>query len=748
MTQPTPPVLLYDFSSELGTEFGLHLDANFDAIVTSLDETIANLALIQRDDGAIRNQTVHSNAFTSDALALMAGSSVASTTVSWLPRGTWLTATLYNVGNIIETGSPATAYVCSVQHTSGVFATDYAAHKWVVLSAPRTLISADVTGALGFTPVNKAGDTMTGALTLVTASNFAGMTISNALMASQDLLTIDKGFYSAYASAKSDIVYGFAANVVRTAGDYLVVGAQTSAIGAGATTGTMFGSNFNAVGLNSFAGALVGQEIDIASFDPSNQSNKWALNIVFANRAGANPGQYSYTFPNAGTYTNAGAGLGANFYNKNAVAIQIDSNQRSATGEWCGWTRGLRFGEYSLDSETDAAYASSRAYPIGIDFSALHYYGGTDPVTAFNLESAIALRDFQTIWWNRDPATAASAVNKVKTFFNPATSRWVITNGGAEMVGFDVTNGAFYQGGSIVVNPGLALNNVWTAAGSNTFQGPVTVQENLTFSGNSRRIKGDFSNATVPYRTMVQTTAGNSSTEFGLIPSGTAGESAFFCMADADAADTQVGRIAISTTQFQINSGIVGAGAYVPMTFAVSGAERMRIDSATGMVIINSNTFTNAIVKLRVNGVIQCDDPVAFSVHRAGVNFAVANNVPTAIDWTTEVFDTSNAFNLATDRFLPLVAGKYALMGAVCNAAGTGVDTGAIVCAIYKNGVQEKSGNFATMSGAGATGSHVSCIVDANGTDYFQLYVVQVTGAPLTCTGAATDTYFQGYRIG
>lgn len=747
MAFPDPFVPPYVFQSELGSSFGTHVDACFNDVATTLNSTLANLELILRDDGSIRNQTVGADAFTSDALALMAGSSVVSS-LDWRPRGTWLTATLYSVGNIIETGAPATAYVCAVQHTSGVFATDYAAHKWVVLSAPRSLISADVTTALGFTPVNKAGDTMTGALVLVTASKLAGMTLSDSLMTSQDLLTIDKGFYSSYASAKADIVYGFAGNIVRTAGNYPVVGAQTSAIGAGATTGTMFGSNFNAIALATFTGALVGQEIDVGSYNPSNTSNKFGLNLVFANRASTNPGQYSYTFPNSGTFTNAGSGLGSNFYNRNSIGIQIDSVQRSATGEWCGWTRGLRFGEYSLDSETDAAYPASRAYPIGVDFSVLHYYGGTDPVTAFNLEAAIALRDFQTIWWNRDPATAATAVNKVKTFFNPATSRWVLTNGGVEMVGFDVTTGAFYQGGTIVINPGLALNNVWTSAGSNTFQGPVSIQENATFSGNSRRIKGDFSNATVPYRTMVQTTQGNSSTEFGLIPSGTAGESAFFCMADADAADTQVGRMAISTTQFQITSGIVGAGAYVPMTFGVGGAERMRIDSATGMVIINSNTFTNALVKLRVNGVIQCDDPVAFSVHRAGVNFAVANNVPTAIDWTTEVFDTSNAFNLATDRFLPLVAGKYALVGAVCNAAGTGVDQGAIVCAIYKNGVQEKSGNFATMSGAGATGSHVSCIVDANGTDYFQLYVIQVTGAPLTCTGAATDTYFQGYRIG
>jgi hypothetical protein len=164
--------------SDMGTAIGTHLDANFVALRDVLNATLTQLELIQRDDGDVRDSTVHSDAFTSDALALMAGSSGASTDLDWRPRGNWASATLYEPGNIVQTGAPAVAYVCVSEHVSTAsFATDYANNRWVVLSSPRTLISADVISALSYTPVNIAGDTMQGALSLTTGSSLAGSDI-------------------------------------------------------------------------------------------------------------------------------------------------------------------------------------------------------------------------------------------------------------------------------------------------------------------------------------------------------------------------------------------------------------------------------------------------------------------------------------------------------------------------------------------------------------------------------------------
>ena len=89
MSFPVPVVLPFNFQSELGTSFGTHLDANFVELADTINEVLANLQLIQRDDGAIRNQTVHANAFTSDALVLMAGSSVSSSVAPPTTRDMW-----------------------------------------------------------------------------------------------------------------------------------------------------------------------------------------------------------------------------------------------------------------------------------------------------------------------------------------------------------------------------------------------------------------------------------------------------------------------------------------------------------------------------------------------------------------------------------------------------------------------------------------------------------------------------------
>lgn len=746
MSQPTLPVLAYFFQSELGTPFGSHLDSNFDTLVTSIDEVIQRLALAQRDDGYLRNNSVGANTLTSDALALMAGSAQASATIEWLPRGAWITATLYNVGNIIETGSPLTAYVCAVQHTSGVFATDYAANKWVVLSSPRVLTLADVTTALTFTPVNRAGDTMTGPLILPTGSKVAGaagMSFTDPHLA-QDLVTVNAGIYSVYGSTASDIVYGFAANVVRLSGTDFVVGGQFSGYGSGASaTGTIFGGNINAFGLNGFVQSLIGLEIDVGSFDPNNPEAKRGLNVIFFNRASTNPGSYSWSFDNnAGTHVSTGAGLGSNFYNREAFAVQIDSQARSAIGEFCGWNKGVYFTEYALDYAIDSA---ARTIPaIGVDFSQLHYFGGSDPTVAYRMDAAIALRDLQTIWWNRDPSNPL-LTNKVRTYFNVFTNRWVLMLEGVERFGIDVNNGDIYQNGAIFSSPTLTGNNVWS--GTNAFNAAVSIGADLTFAGAGRRIKGDFTNATLASRTVAQTSTANSPTEFGVIPSGSATGCGFYGCSDALLLAGVVGRVGVDSTGVLVSSTVIGGGTVMPLDFGVGASVVQRMNSA-GQVMIGTTTAPATVVKLRVNGAVQVDQPVAFSAHRNGVGFNLAENTLTVIDFTTEEFDTNASYDVATNRFTP-PAGKYQLMGAARTNASS-VDAGLVLVMVYKNGAQYKSGIFATVSGAGTSaGSTVSCLADANGTDYFELVAYQVnsTATTLAMAGQASDCWFQGYKV-
>jgi hypothetical protein len=99
------------------------LDGEMDDIETTLDATLSNLALIQRDDGKLANASVHPDALSAATKALMA---------AWNPRGLWATATLYAVRDVIE--QAGISYVCAIAHTSAAsFATDTAAGRWINL---------------------------------------------------------------------------------------------------------------------------------------------------------------------------------------------------------------------------------------------------------------------------------------------------------------------------------------------------------------------------------------------------------------------------------------------------------------------------------------------------------------------------------------------------------------------------------------------------------------------------------------
>ena len=105
------------------SQISTQLDAEFDAVNTSLDQTQSRLAEIQRDDGAIAYGVVSAAALAADALALIASNGGNF-------KGSWTTATAYTVGQSVAQGG--NVYYCLQSHTSGTFATDLTANLWVV----------------------------------------------------------------------------------------------------------------------------------------------------------------------------------------------------------------------------------------------------------------------------------------------------------------------------------------------------------------------------------------------------------------------------------------------------------------------------------------------------------------------------------------------------------------------------------------------------------------------------------------
>ncbi|MGI9335797.1 MAG: carbohydrate-binding protein, partial [Gammaproteobacteria bacterium] len=137
MAQPAPYQPQHDFSIHEQVDRAA-LDAELGNIKVVLDHVLANLALLQRDDARLANDSVHPFAFSRTARALFAQ--------AWNPRGAWSASTDYAQRDIVtESGH---TYLCATAHTSTAsWAGDYALGYWMDITA----------GAVG--PQGPKGDT-------------------------------------------------------------------------------------------------------------------------------------------------------------------------------------------------------------------------------------------------------------------------------------------------------------------------------------------------------------------------------------------------------------------------------------------------------------------------------------------------------------------------------------------------------------------------------------------------------------
>jgi hypothetical protein len=105
---------------------GQQVDNELNAVKLTLDDLNTNIGIIQRDDGKIRNQSVHKDAFDVDALALISSG-------SFNPRGDWASGTAFAVGDIVNFNN-ATYYATSAHTSSNAFQTDLSASKWLLIA--------------------------------------------------------------------------------------------------------------------------------------------------------------------------------------------------------------------------------------------------------------------------------------------------------------------------------------------------------------------------------------------------------------------------------------------------------------------------------------------------------------------------------------------------------------------------------------------------------------------------------------
>jgi hypothetical protein len=133
----------------------------------------------------------------------------------------------------------------------------------------------------------------------------------------------------------------------------------------------------------------------------------------------------------------------------------------------------------------------------------------------------------------------------------------------------------------------------------------------------------------------------------------------------------------------------------------------------------------------------------SFSAHNNGVAQSIPNVTFTKLTFSTKAYDVGSKF--ATSTWTPPANRVVQMTGAVffgASVAGT-----VITVSVYKNGVEYKRGSSLVSGGTAATSVSVACQDIPNGTDTYELWVYQSTGAAQNTNGAASLTYFQGTSI-
>lgn len=173
---------------------GVRLDAEYDNLALTLAAVRTNLALIQRDDGEIANETIGADQLNPEI------------TIGLRSVSSWATATAYVVNDAVWTTGKL--YRCLVAHTSAsAFSTDLAASKWSEVFNPATMVQEAVNAAIAAGTINVSVDTSTfagkGSTNAFTGLNsFAAATTFTALPTSQIATAVTAADY--FAAKPSD----------------------------------------------------------------------------------------------------------------------------------------------------------------------------------------------------------------------------------------------------------------------------------------------------------------------------------------------------------------------------------------------------------------------------------------------------------------------------------------------------------------------------------------------------------------
>ena len=182
-------------------------------------------------------------------------------------------------------------------------------------------------------------------------------------------------------------------------------------------------------------------------------------------------------------------------------------------------------------------------------------------------------------------------------------------------------------------------------------------------------------------------------------------------------------------------------------------------DTSANLLKINTASTASTPVWVTINegapwAAVSPASTSCFRVHRNGTaQSTTGGGTVDQIRWTNEDWDLGSEFLVWTSddatqsRFTASAAGKYVFNGNVSEVSGSGADDDLYM---YKNGTivaeVHDFAQYAASYGSVMRTMNINTIMDLSASDYVELkYRTEHTNVDLS--GAATSTYFEGYRI-
>lgn len=161
------------------------------------------------------------------------------------------------------------------------------------------------------------------------------------------------------------------------------------------------------------------------------------------------------------------------------------------------------------------------------------------------------------------------------------------------------------------------------------------------------------------------------------------------------------------------------------------------ISGTTGRALLTSATVTAALSTLGLTR-------YSFSANRNGIDqTGIVAATPTKVNFATEEWDAGDIYDTGNSTLTP-PAGRYRLTAQVRFTAGIDASQ-PITIWIYRNGAAFKGASF-TPTGTQPTIA-VTALVNANGTDEFEVYAQADGASAKTISGSSIFTFFTGEAL-